>query len=79
VAWRARALSGSAALSVVSTLFALTANPAAVSPAAAPAALAGELPAPRISKQAVSHALCGQLPAAEVLQAGQDDTCRCHG
>lgn len=34
-------LSGSAALSVVNTLVALTANPAAVSPAAAPAALAG--------------------------------------
>lgn len=39
----AAALSGSAALSVVSTLLSLTANPAAVSPAAAPAALAGGL------------------------------------
>ena len=37
----AAALSGEAALSVVSTLLSLTANPAAVSPAAAPAALAG--------------------------------------
>ena len=53
----AAALSGSAALSVVSTLLSLTANPAAVSPAAAPAALAGETTNLSLSQPFGSHAL----------------------